>query len=681
MASHSEQNPFFKPLQTPHEAIPFRDVRLEHFRPAVDRGIETGKARLEAIRSNPAKADFANTVLALETATEELDLAAETFFVLLSAHGLEGMHELAREISPQLAAFSSDLYLDEKIFARVKAVHDSMDGAGLSAEQKRLVDKFYKAFVRNGAMLSVAAKTRLREIDQEAAKLQPAFSENVLKATQAYVLNVTDASKLAGIPELVLESAKQAATARGLSGWAFTLDAPSYIPFMDYCADRDLREQISKAFGARAFGGEFDNRGNVLGIAKLRHERAKLMGFATHAHFVLEERMAESPDKVKAFLERLLKASKPAGEREIRELSEFARSRGGPDRLQPWDFSFWAKKLKQERYSYDDEEVRRYFPLENVLEGAFEHARRLYGIVFHEVKDVPTWHPEVKVFEVSDEGSGNFIGLFYTDFFPRPTKKSGAWMTPVREQGLFGGRVRRPHVGIVCNFTRPTDTKPSLLTYGEVRTLFHEFGHALHGLLSDCTYRSVAGTNVYWDFVELPSQIMENWTVQKESLDLFARHFETGETIPAALAKKLKDSENFLAGYASLRQLGFAMLDLAWHAADPAGVDDVVAFEDGALAATRLMPKVEGTSVSCAFSHIFAGGYSAGYYSYKWAEVLDADAFELFLEKGLFNRDVGHAFRLNILSKGGTEHPMELYKKFRGREPDPDALLRRSGLI
>jgi len=681
MSTSHETNTLLKVFRTPHEAIPFHELRLEHFVPAVNRGIELAQARLEAIKSDSTPATFANTVLALETASEELDLATEAFFVLLSAHGTEGMHELAREISPRLAAFSSDLYLDAQIFARVKVVHAELAQSGLNPEQKRLVDKYYKAFSRNGALLDAVAKTKLRELDQEAARLQPAYSENLLKATQAYKLHVTDAQRLAGMPELVLESARQTAKALGKDGWVFTLDAPSFGPFMDYCADRALREEIAKASGARAYGGEFDNQGHVLRMACLRHERAQVLCFATHADFVLEERMAENPVKVKAFLSNLLKSAKPAAQREIQELRDFALEHGGPAQLESWDFAFWAKKLKQEKFAIDDEEVRRYFRLEDVVQGAFEHARRLYGIAFHEVKDIPTWHPDVKAYEVSDEGSGNFVGLFYADFFPRPTKKNGAWMTPVREQGLFGGRVRRPHVGIVCNFSKPTESKPSLLTFQEVRTLFHEFGHALHGLLSDCTYRSVAGTNVYWDFVELPSQIMENWTVQKEALDLFARHYETGEKIPLALAKKLKDSDNFLTGYASMRQLGFAALDLAWHSADPAAVKDVVAFEDEALKETRILPKIPGTCLSCSFSHIFAGGYSAGYYSYKWAEVLDADAFELFLEKGLFNREVGESFRVNVLSKGGTEHPMELYKKFRGREPDPEALLRRAGLV
>lgn len=691
MASISDGNPLLNVFRTPHESVPFHEIKLEHFAPAVTRGIELSRARLEAIKADTSPATFENTILALETASEELDLAAETFFVLLSAHGTAGMHELAREISPQLAAFSSDLYLDERIFARVREVHEAwttgvdktLNGSapGPVSEKKRLVEKYYKSFVRNGALLSKSDKAKLRELDQEASRLQPAYSENLLKATQAFTLHVTDGERLKGMPELSLEAAKQAAAARGKDGWVFTLDAPSYVPFMEYCPDRELRRQMSMAFGSRAFGGEFDNRDLVLRIARLRHQRAHMLGYKTHADFVLEDRMAENPTKVKQFLDSLLVASRPAAEGEVAELRAFAARQGGPEKLEAWDFAFWAKKLKQEKFSFDDEEVRRYFRLEDVIQGVFEHARRLYGVGFHQVKDITTWHPDVKVYEVSEETTGNYVGLFYADFFPRPTKKNGAWMTPVREQGLFGGRVRRPHVGIVCNFTEPTESKPSLLTFQEVRTLFHEFGHALHGLLSDCTYRSIAGTNVYWDFVELPSQIMENWTVQKEALDLFAKHYQTGAKIPAELARKLKDADNFLTGYASMRQLGFAALDLAWHAADPSAVTDVDAFEEKALADTRVVPKVPGTNSSCSFAHIFAGGYSAGYYSYKWAEVLDADAFEMFLEKGLFNREVGDSFRTHVLSRGGTEHPMELYKKFRGREPDPKALLRRNGLL
>ena len=453
---------------------------------------------------------------------------------------------------------------------------------------------------------------------------------------------------------------------------------------MTYSDHSDLREKLWRAYNTRAFGGKYDNSQLSKQIAKLRHERAGLLGYRSHADFVLEERMAESSIRVRDFLERLIEKSRPAAERDIKQVEALKKQAGGKlanEPLQPWDYAYWSEKLKMRDYEFDEEVLRPYFKLENVIEGAFEHARQLYGLKFKELKNIPVYHPDVTVYEVVDEDTGRHMAVFYADFFPRKGKRSGAWMTSYREQGLQNGKVERPHVSIVCNFTKPTPTKPSLITFDEVRTLFHEFGHALHGILSDVTYVSLGGTNVYWDFVELPSQIMENWTLEKEALDLFARHYETGEPIPAELTKKIKDTSKFQAGYFSLRQLNFGILDMAWHSMDPSQIGDIEDFERQATERTTILPRVAGTNVSVSFSHIFAGGYSAGYYSYKWAEVLDADAFEYFKEKGLFNRDVARAFRENILSKGGTKHPMELYKKFRGREPDPDALLRRDGLI
>ncbi|MNS82062.1 Oligopeptidase A [compost metagenome] len=450
---------------------------------------------------------------------------------------------------------------------------------------------------------------------------------------------------------------------------------------MTYASNRALREKIWRANGSKAYKGEFDNQANVLKIVSLRAQRSEILGYGTHADFVLAERMAKNPATVMEFLNKLLKASREAGLRDVKEVAEFAKKMDGLQEIMPWDFAYYSEKLKEAKYAFNEEDLRPYFKLENVVAGVFEHARKLYGLTFKEAPAIPVYHPEVKAYEIFEEKSGKYMGLFYTDYFPRETKKGGAWMTQFRGQGLTDGKLKRPHVSIVCNFTKPTPTKPSLLTYDEVRTLFHEFGHALHGMLSDVTYRSLSGPNVYWDFVELPSQIMENWVGEKEGLDIFARHYETNEPMPATLIEKLKAAQKFQAGYASCRQLQFGLMDMAWHSTDPKQIKDVDAFEEEVTRGTRLFPKVEGINNSCSFSHIFAGGYSAGYYSYKWAEVLDADAFEYFKEKGLFNVEVAQKFKDKILSKGGTEHPMELYKRFRGREPDPNALLRRDGLI
>jgi peptidyl-dipeptidase Dcp len=512
--------------------------------------------------------------------------------------------------------------------------------------------------------------------------LGPKFGENVLKATNAFELELTTEDDLVGLPESAKEACAAAAEAKGKQGtWLVTLQAPSMIPFLQYSEKRELREKIWKAYSSRAFKDEFSNENTIKEIVSLKYERANLLGFPTHAHYVLDKRMAGNPEKVNAFLQKLLKASKPAAERDLAEVQEFAKSIGGPDTLLPWDFAFYSEKIKEKKFEFSEEDLRPYFKLENVIAGVFEHASKLYGLKFTASTDYPVYHDDVMTYEVYDESSNDFIGLFYADFFPRDSKRGGAWMTTFYEQGLFQGEVMRPHVSIVCNFTKPTKDKPSLLTFMEVQTLFHEFGHSLHGLLSQCKYRSLAGTNVLWDFVELPSQILENWTLEKESLDLFAKHYETGELMPKELAQKIKDSSKFLAGYSSLRQLNFATVDMRWHTTVPDKITSVDEFEAEATKETTLFDKVPGTNFSCAFSHIFAGGYSSGYYSYKWAEVLDADAFEMFKEKGLFDASVAKSFKENILMKGGTEHPMKLYKKFRGREPDPDALLRRDGLI
>lgn len=670
-------NPLLIPSPNEHDAIAFNELRDGHFLPAFDEALEKAHEQLAKLRTATAPATFDNTVERLETLGDRLEHVSSVFSNLLVANTNPTLQGLAREIMPRLAEFSNDVHLDERVFARVKSVYDQRDDLELSGEQRKLLEESYKSFVRNGALLDAAGKARLRELDARLAVLGQEYGDNVLAETQAFTLHLTEDAQLEGLPESVVEAAASAAKERNKEGWVFTLDQPSYLPFLKFSERRELREKIWRASQTRATSGEHDNRPLCIEIAKLRFERARLLGFDTHADFVLQERMAATPSRVQAFLKRIKDPSFEAAKRDLDELRAFAKQ----DDLKPWDFALHSEKLQQRKYQLDDEKLREYFKLENVVDGVFEVARRLYGLVFQRRNDLPVYHPDVQVFEVKNEDDGEFVGLFYADFFPRPSKRNGAWMTTFRNQGLYEGKVVRPHVSIVCNLTKPTPTRPSLLTLDEVRTVFHEFGHALHALLSRCHYRSLAGTNVYWDFVELPSQVMENWVGEKEALDLFARHHETGETIPAEDVARIKAAARFQAGWRSLRQVNFATLDFAWHAGDPTSISDVEAFETEATRDTSLFEHVPGTMMSPSFSHIFAGGYSAGYYSYKWAEVLDADAFEFFKERGLFSREVADRFRENVLERGGTEHPMELYKRFRGREPDADALLRRDGLI
>ncbi|HRO66533.1 MAG TPA: M3 family metallopeptidase [Pseudobdellovibrionaceae bacterium] len=655
------QNPLLKPFTNKDGAAPFDQIKVEHYLPALEESIRQARERIDAIKTNPAAPDFANTITALESASEQVDRVAGIYGNLEVAHADEALQALAKDLYPKLSAFSSDVSLDADIFAKVKAVHEKRDSLKLDIEEAKLLEKTYLSFSRNGALLDGKAKERLRAIDQELSVLGPKFSENVLKATNAFEMWVADKKDLEGLPDGAVEAASVAAESKGKPGqWLFNLQIPSYLPFLTYAKNRVLREKMWRAFASRSYKGEFDNSETILNIVRLRHERANLLGFKTHADYVLAERMAKDPKTVTTFLDGLLSASKSAAKRDLDEVADFAKETDGLTEIKPWDFAYYSEKLKEKKYAFNEEDLRPYFQLEKVVDGVFEHARRLYGLTFKETKEIPVYHPEVKTYEIFDESTGGYVGLFYTDFFPRETKKGGAWMTNFREQGMWDGEVRRPHVSIVCNFTKPTPTKPSLLSYDEARTLFHEFGHALHGMLSQCKHRSLAGTSVYWDFVELPSQIMENWVGEKEGLDLFAKHYQTGAPMPEDLVKKLKRAQQFQAGWASLRQLQFGYLDMNWHSADPGKISDVDAFENQATSETRLLERIAGTNSSSAFSHIFAGGYSAGYYSYKWAEVLDADAFEFFKEKGLFDKDVARSFKENILSRGGTEHPMDL---------------------
>ncbi len=669
------------PLLEPFDQAPFSKIKNEHFKPAFLQAIEDARAEIDAIVENPEPPTFENTLEALDFSGQQLDRISSVFFNLNSAETNEEIQKIAQEVSPLLSEFGNDIILNEGLFQRVKSVYDQRDNLDLTPEQETLLEKRYKKFSRNGANLKEEDKKRLRKIDAELAKLKLTFGENVLAETNKYELLLTDEKDVEGLPEGEKEAAEQLAQSKGKEGWMITLDYPSYIPFMKYAKNRALRKELAIAFGSKGFhSDELDNQKNVLKIVALRHERANLLGYPTHAHFVLEERMAETPEKVMDFLNELLEKAKPAAEREFKELETFAKELDNIDRLEKWDSGYYSEKLKQKLFNLDDEKLKPYFKLENVIKGVFKVAEMLFGLTFKEVSTIDKYHDEVKTFEVYDE-SNNFISLFYADFHPRTGKRGGAWMTSYKAQFTLNGENSRPHISNVCNFTKPTSSKPSLLTFNEVTTLFHEFGHGLHGMLANTTYPSLSGTSVYWDFVELPSQIMENWCYEKEALELFAHHYETGELIPMELVEKIKDSATFQEGMATVRQLSFGFLDMAWHGTDPTGIKDVKAYETKAFEGTDLFPKTPETCMSTSFSHIFQGGYSSGYYSYKWAEVLDADAFAYFKEQGIFNKEIADKFKEHILSKGGTENPMELYKRFRGAEPKIDALLERAGLL
>lgn len=671
---------FLENFNTKYQSAPFSKIKLEDYAPGFKKGIAKAKEEINAIVEDKNEPTFENTIEALEFAGQHLDRLSSIFFNLNSAETCEEMQKIAQEVSPWLTEYGNDIALNEELFKKVKAVFDQKDSLHLTVEQETLLDKKYKGFVRNGALLNEEQKKKLREIDTKLAKLKLTFGENVLAETNNYQLHITNEADLKGLPDGAKEAAAHLAENKNLEGWVFTLDHPSYLPFVMYAENRELRKEISTAFGKKGFqNNKYDNQQNVKDIVRLRHERANLLGYQSHAHFVLEERMAKSPEKVQSFLNDLLEKAKPAAEREFEELTAFAKELDGIDHLEKWDSAFYSEKLKQKKFNLDDEKLKPYFKLENVLNGAFTIAEKLYGITFKEVFDIDKYHEDVKTYEVLDF-EGNFVSLFYADFFPRKGKRNGAWMTSYKSQYIQNGINERPHISNVCNFTPPTKTKPSLLTFNEVTTLFHEFGHGLHGMLANTTYPSLSGTSVYWDFVELPSQVMENWCYQPEALALFAKHYETGEIIPQEYVDKIKESSNFLEGMATLRQLSFGMLDMAYHGKSQT-IDDVKEFEEKAFENTKLYPDVAENCMSTSFSHIFQGGYSSGYYSYKWAEVLDADAFAYFEEKGIFNKEVATKFKEYVLSKGGTEHPMELYKKFRGHEPTPDALLKRAGLI
>lgn len=669
------------PLLEDFNTAPFAKIKVENYKPAFEEAIKITKEEIDSICANKETPTFQNTTEALDYTGRKLNRITSIFFNLNSAETSKEIQEVAKEVSPWLSAFKNDMILNTELFQRVKQVYDQRKDLNLSAEQSMLLEKQYKGFARNGANLNEADKGELRKIDAELSKLSIEFGEKVLADNNAYEMHLTNEADLSGLPEGVKEAAKMIAKEKGKEGWVFTLDYPSYIPFMTYADNRELRKKLSLAAGKKGFQ---DNENNteeiVLNIVNLRHKRAQLLGYETHAHFVLEERMAESPDKVLNFLEDLKEKAKPAAQREFTHLENYAKQLDGIDQLQKWDGAYYAEKLKKELFNLDQEALKPYFQLENVIEGVFTVAHKLFGLQFKEITDIEKYHEDVKTYSVKDSNN-DLTAIFYADFHPREGKRNGAWMTSYKPQEVVNGFNERPHISIVCNFTKPTETQPSLLTFNEVTTLFHEFGHALHGILANTTYNSLSGTSVSWDFVELPSQVLENWCYEKEALELFAKHYETGEVIPMEYVEKIKESASFHEGMQTLRQLSFGFLDMKWHGQDPSNIRSVKEFEKEAFSSTKLYPDVEENCMSTAFSHIFQGGYSAGYYSYKWAEVLDADAFELFQEKGIFDQDTANDFKEHVLSKGGTEKPMVLYKRFRGQEPKPEALLRRAGLI
>ncbi|MGN5954403.1 M3 family metallopeptidase [Sphingobacterium lactis] len=668
-------------FKTPYDTAPFSQIQNADYLPAFEDAIAATRAEIDAIVQNNETPTFENTIAALAFSGMQLDRISNIFFNLQSAETNDEMDAIAREVAPKLAELGNDITLNLELFERIKEIYQQKDSLNLSEEEDNLLTKNYKDFVRNGALLSEEDKKTLREIDAELSVLKLQFGEHVLADSNAYQLLITDEAELAGLPEGILEAAKEMAKAEDKDGWLFTLDYPSYIPFVTYSENRERRKEISLAAGKKAFQDNANNNEEiVLKIVRLRFKRAQLLGYASHAHFVLEERMAQTPDQVNAFLEDLLAKGKPAAEREFDELTQFAKELDGIQQLEKWDGSYYSEKLKQQRFNLDDEKLKPYFKLENVLQGAFEIANKLYDLNFKEVQNIDKYHPDVQTFEVNNE-NGELVAIFYADFFPRKGKRNGAWMTSFKSQYKKEGQNERPHVSIVCNFTKPTASKPSLLTFNEVLTLFHEFGHALHGMLANTQYPTLSGTSVFWDFVELPSQIMENWCYEEEALNLFAKHYETGEAIPMEYVEKIKESAAFMEGMATVRQLSFGLLDMGWHGQDPNGITAVKPFEVEQFKSTVLFPDVEDNAMSPSFSHIFNGGYSSGYYSYKWAEVLDADAFDYFKQNGIFNKEVAKKFKDNILSKGGTVHPMKLYLAFRGQEPSVEPLLKRAGLL
>lgn len=676
-------NPFFEKYNTPHGTTPFDRIKTEHYEPAIREGIRRQAAEIDAITHNNQAPTFENTILAYEQSGELLSRVITVFGNLRSAETNDELQDIAQKMVPLLSEHSNNISLNEKLFERVKAVYDRKGELSLTGEQEKLLENAYNGFVRHGANLQGEAKEKYRELTRELSSLTLQFSENNLKEVNNYQLVLTDKAQLAGLPESAVEAAAETAKEKGVDGWIFTLQAPSYLPFMTYADNRELRRELYMAYNTKCtHDNEYNNLDIVRKLVNLRMAIARLLGYNDYAEYTLKERMAETADAVYKLLNNLLEAYTPTAEREYEEVQALARKEQGDDfTVMPWDWSYYSNKLKDEKFSINEEMLRPYFELGKVKEGVFGLANKLYGITFRKNADIPVYHKDVDAYEVFDK-DGAYLAVLYTDFHPREGKRAGAWMTEYKGQWIDRetGENSRPHISVVMNFTKPTESKPALLTHNEVETFLHEFGHALHGMFADSTYESLSGTNVYWDFVELPSQIMENFGIEKEFLNTFAHHYETGEALPDQLIRRIVDASNFNVAYSCLRQVSFGLLDMAWYTRTTPFEGDVKAYEQEAWARAQILPAVAETCMSTQFSHIFAGGYSAGYYSYKWAEVLDADAFSLFKQQGIFNREVAESFRENILSKGGTEHPMTLYKRFRGQEPTIDALLIRNGI-
>ena len=674
-------NPLLSENQTLHGTMPFHLIKTEHYEPAILKGMEIHNQEIEAIINQTDAPTFANTIVALEKSGALLNQVSTVFGNLLSAETNDEMQAIAERIMPQLSEHSNNITLNEKLFARIKAVYDTTDKEQLGKEEQMLLQNTYDGFIRSGANLTPEQKERFRQISAEMSVLTLRFSQNNLKETNAYELAL-QADQLDGLPESALHAYAQTAQEKGKEGHIVTLQAPSFVPFMKYSQHRELREQLFMAYNTQCtHDNEYNNMEIVKKLVNLRLERAQLLGFQTAADYVLTRRMAEKSENVYKLLNQLLEAYTPTAHKEVEEVQALAKELEGEDfQLMPWDWAYYSEKLKEKKFNLNEEALRPYFELNNVISGVFGLATRLYGISFQENKEIPVYHPDVTAYEVFDK-DGSFLAVLYADFHPRTGKRSGAWMTSYKEQWKDENGNSRPHISVVMNFTKPSGDKPALLSFGEVNTFLHEFGHALHGMFANTTYQSLSGTNVYWDFVELPSQIMENFAIEKDFLNTFAKHYETGENIPEEMIQRLVDASNFNVAYACLRQLSFGLLDMAWYTRTEPFEGDVRSYEKQAWSQTQILPSCKETCMTVQFSHIMAGGYSAGYYSYKWAEVLDADAFSLFQEKGIFNPEVANSFREHVLSKGGTEHPMTLYKRFRGQEPGIDALLKRNGIL
>ena len=676
----NDKNPLLEVSRCPYGAPQFDKIRNGHYMPAFREALKEARAEVDAIADDPSEPTFENTIERLEYSGRTLDRVSGIFFNLLEAESDDEMQKIAEEVSPLLTEHSMYVSLNSRLFERVRKVYDKKESLRLDKEAAMLLEDTYKSFTRNGAALSDEDKKTYGKYAEELSLLSLRFGKNVLDATNAYILRITDRSRLEGLPDYVLEMGAAAAKEKGVDGWVFTLEYPSYSPFMKYCRDRELRREMYMAYSTRGASGEYDNRQTVKRITGLRMKMAELLGYGTYADYALEERMAKTSAAVDSFLSGLLGRTLPFARVEVDRLFSFAEENGFTDsRLQPWDFPYWAERYQEAEFSLNEELLKPYFRLENCIEAVLGLAGTLYGLRFEERHDIPVYHKDVKVFDVTDE-TCRHLALFYADFFPRPGKRGGAWMTEFRGQGVLNGVEERPFISIVTNFTKPGKDSPSLLTHSELVTFLHEFGHALHGIMAEGRYPSLTGTNVARDFVELPSQIMENWAYEPEYLDSFAKDWRTGEPIPHDLVKKIVDAQNYLAGYYQVRQLQFGILDMAWNTLKTLPEEDVEAFERRVLEPSSVLPKAEGTIISTSFNHIFSGGYAAGYYSYKWAEALEADAFSLFKEKGIFSREVAGSFRENILSKGGSEDAAVLYRRFRGRDPEPEALMRKLGL-